>query len=226
MLASMVSLASDARAFAPPPSAVARPVFDGRAWASQQSDVDRDARLVTAARENSTEFRHLVLLYQSRVYGTALRISGSEADAADATQEAFIRAFRALDRFELGRPFAPWICTIAANVSRDQLRDPIRKIARVSLSVFGDRRSAPKTTDPDRGRDAKDLRDVLEVALLAIKPKLREALVLRYVSGMTMEEVAEALSIKESAAKMRIKRGLELLRGELGDDVAELFGDQ
>lgn len=197
-----------------------------QAWMAGQGDVERDARLVAAALENRADFRHLVNLYQTRVYGTALRISGSEADAADATQEAFLRAYRALDRFELGRPFGPWICTIAANVARDQLRDPIRRITKVSLSVFGDRRAAPAEEAPDRPLEAEDVREEMAAALLKVKPKLREALVLRYVSGMQVDEVATALGVKESAAKMRLKRGLEALRDILGDRAAALLEDR
>ena len=62
--------------------------------------------------------------YQRRVYGVALRIVRAHDVADDVAQEAFVRAWRSLDRFELGRPFGPWVCRIAANLAVNHVRSP------------------------------------------------------------------------------------------------------
>ena len=167
----------------------------------------RDSRLVTAALTDPDAYRHLVDLHQARVYATALRLLGNESDARDAAQEAFLRGYRALSRFRIGCRFGPWICTIAANVARDQLRDPVRRFLRFGLEHID--REGPERTSGGVERSEREAE--LERALQALKPKLREAIVLRYVAELSIEEVASALGIGESAAKMRIKRGLERL---------------
>jgi RNA polymerase sigma-70 factor (ECF subfamily) len=174
-----------------------------------------DRRLVEDALADPEQFRHLVTKYQGRVFAIALRLTGNEADARDISQEAFLRAFRALGRFELGRRFAPWVCTIAANAARDLTRDPIRR-----LLLFGLPQREREATERASDRIEQNERErLLQAHLLKLKPKLREAVVLRYVAEMSVEEVAEALGIGVSAAKMRISRGtaqLETLAAKSG----------
>lgn len=184
---------------------------DGTGEADVDADAARDARLVKAALKDPDAYRHLVGLYQARVYATALRMLGNESDVHDAAQEAFLRAYRALHRFQEGKRFGPWICAIVANVARDQLRDPVRRFLRVGLERPGGEAQGRPSDDVEKKEQAA----ILEDALLRIRPKLREALVLRYVADLSVEEVAEALGIGESAAKMRLKRGLEKLEAIL-----------
>lgn len=175
----------------------------------------RDARLVEAALADPNAYRHLVTLHQARVYATALRLLGSEADAHDVSQEAFLRAYKALARFQKGRRFGPWVCTITANAARDLLRDPVRRFLRFGLlqrETMSHERSGHRLLEDEEQRDA------LAAQLMKLKPKLREAVVLRFVSDMSVEEVAVALGIGESAAKMRIKRALEQLEALAAHD--------
>lgn len=189
------------------------------------AEAERDAQEVAAARADPMAFRHLVDRYQGRVYATCLRMLGNPSEAEDAAQEAFLRAYRALHRFEAGRRFGPWVCAIAANVARDQLRSPLRRLERMGLLFSRDRTPGSPAHEP-RAAPPMDLvevgedRDRLADALLGLKPRLREALVLRFVSDLSVEEVAEALGIGTSAAKMRLKRGLDQLRAALDDEGA------
>ncbi len=182
-----------------------------------EADLSRDARLVEAAERDPDDYRHLVQLYQPRVYATALRMLGEPSEAHDVAQEAFVKAYKALGRFEKGRPFGPWVCTIAANVARDHLRRPFRRLLQSGLSPAQARKVEPVHLDEDQ-MALDDVRDDLAQALLQLPVKLRQALVLRFVSDLSVEEVAQALDIKESAAKMRLKRGLERLRELLPED--------
>lgn len=169
----------------------------------------RDARLVAAALREPDRFRDLVVLHQDVVYATAYRLLGHEGDAHDVSQEAFLRAYRALGRFSEGRRFAPWVCTITANVARDLLRDPIRRW--IGFTGGSSERNAGRGIGPDERLVAQEQRDELGCALRQLKPALREVVVLRHVSGLNTQEVSQALGISESAVKMRLKRGLEAL---------------
>src|SRR5690606_38584902 len=182
--------------------------MDGSAADVVDTVATRDARLVEAALKDPNAYRHLVTLYQTRVYATALRLLGSDADAHDVSQDAFLRAYKALPRFQRGRRFGPWICAITANAARDLLRDPVRRFLRYGLL----QREETSSDRPAPGLlEDQEQSAALAQHLLKLKPKLREAVVLRYVSELSVEEVAVALGIGESAAKMRIKRGLEQL---------------
>lgn len=182
--------------------------MDGTGDTAIDAVATRDARLVEAALQDPDAYRHLVTLYQTRVYATALRLTGSDADANDVSQDAFLRAYKALSRFDRRRRFGPWICTITANAARDLLRDPVRRFLRYGL-MQGETASRERTSQ--RLLEDGEQSAALARHLMKLKPKLREAVVLRYVSEMSVEEVAAALDIGESAAKMRIKRALEQL---------------
>lgn len=179
----------------------------GEDEATPDADAARDGRLVAAALADSDDFRHLVSLYQGRVFATALRLTGNEADARDISQEAFLRAFRALRRFEPGRRFGPWVCTIAANAARDFLRDPIRRVLRFGLV----RKEGEAKEQASDGVEHDERAQALQAHLMRLSPKLREAIVLRYISELSIEETAAALGIGESATKMRLQRAMEQL---------------
>lgn len=174
-----------------------------------------DGALVREARRRPDAYRRLVEKYQTRVYATALRLLGDPSEARDVAQDAFLRAYQRLDGFDPARSFGPWVCAIAANLARDHLRSPFRRF--VTLGTQG---HAEVSTEGDPVVD--DPRSAaLQAALLKLPRKLREAVVLRYVAGLSVDEVAEALRISESAAKMRLKRGVERLRDLLGPDRLE-----
>lgn len=186
-------------------------VLDGPVPSAAAVDAARDARLVAAARRSPDDFRALVVLHEQRVYATALRILGDEAEARDVAQDAFLKAYRSLASFRAGKRFGPWVCAIAANAARDRLRSPLRRWFTSTEGAALDQHEAPPPTAVD-DREARAAR-----AILALAPKLREAIVLRYVSGLSVDEVAEALGIGESAAKMRLKRAVDELRAALHD---------
>ena len=168
-------------------------------------EASRDARLVDAAAQNADDFQHLIRLHQDRVYATALRLTHNESDAQDVAQEAFVKAYKNLRHFERGRRFSPWVCTIAANLAKDLLRKRKRRFAlRLSFSK--------NAKVQHHEQEHFEANDVLAAALMLLAPKVREAIVLRFVSDMSIGEIADALSIKESAVKMRLKRGLDALK--------------
>ncbi|WP_250645599.1 RNA polymerase sigma factor [Salidesulfovibrio onnuriiensis] len=158
-------------------------------------------------------FEALVLRYQKPLYNLALRATGNEDAAADLTQEAFTRAYAQLERFDRKKRFFPWLYTIAVNVVRDHLRKKGRE--RV-MGVEDPEGMAARAWSGDRDamQDHMELkRLVREMENLPLD--YREALVLRFRQDFSMKEIAQALGIGLSGAKMRVSRGLQMLRKRL-----------
>ena len=136
--------------------------------------------------------------------------------AEDLTQEAFTLAYQKLHTFRRSRRFFPWLYTIAVNRCRDHLR---RKGIRTKLfSNIPDDLTLP---DPDAGDCAKQADCVSDVnrvsdAMDRLPLAYSEPLLLYYREGLTIKEIAAALNLSVSAAKVRIHRGRDLLKGLLG----------
>ncbi|MGE5840144.1 MAG: RNA polymerase sigma factor [Deltaproteobacteria bacterium] len=150
----------------------------------------------------------LVNRYQKPIYNLMLRMTGSEQDAVDLTQETFVKAYEKLEKFDPSAPFFPWLYTMGLNLARDFLR-------RAKRSPFecyeSDNCFSDGTDEDERLADKIDVQDVWE-GLKTLPVDYREALLLRFHEGLSVSEVAHALGLSLSAAKMRIHRGLSKLR--------------
>jgi RNA polymerase sigma factor (sigma-70 family) len=147
------------------------------------------------------------------VYTTALRLSGSHAEADDLAQETFVRAYRALRRFDAERVRAlmvrPWLLAITLNLWRNRLRRAARRPREVGSAL-------PDPRDPGRGPEqaAQDSEEsAVLVGLLAALPEHhRVPVVLRHVVGLSYAEIASALDCPVGTAKANVARGLVALR--------------
>jgi RNA polymerase sigma-70 factor (ECF subfamily) len=142
------------------------------------------------------------------VYGTALRIVRAHDVADDVAQEAFVRAWRSLDRFELGRPFGPWVCRIAANLAVNHVRSP-----RAREEGLPEGHAETPSADPGPlgiVLDAEAKR-VLDAAVAGLSPEQRAVFVLRVVEEMTYAEIAGALGISPGTVMSRLFRARERL---------------
>lgn len=160
-------------------------------------------RILQGDEQASTE---LVRGYQEMVYRLAYLILGDADDAKDAAQEAFIRAFDALDRFDTSRPLRPWLLRIVANVARTQLQAKGRQMAAL-------RRLAQ--SDPDQF--VMPAPQISEAAFLweaarKLDEGSQEVLYLRYFLDLSLEETAQALEVPTGTVKSRQARALERLR--------------
>lgn len=158
----------------------------------------------------------IVERYQKPIFNLMYRMTGSHADALDLAQEAFMRAYERLDKFQKDKRFFPWLYTIAMNQAKNLLRNN----RRVSQSSYIDEWEGCSGLDYPQQQEEfmcsqLDSR-VLYDAILQLPIDYREAIVLRYREELSIEEIAEAFEISVSGAKMRIHRGLNKLRDILG----------
>jgi RNA polymerase sigma factor (sigma-70 family) len=177
---------------------VARALTEGELLArAQGGDADAYASLVRA--------------HQDVAFRTAMLITQNAADAEEAAQEGFVKAWRALGRFRAGAPLRPWLLTIVANEARNRRRSAGRRAA---LAL---RMAAP--ADADTSAEAVVLehesRGALLDALGRMRPDDRVVLGCRYLLELTEAETAAALGVPAGTVKSRTSRALARLRGEV-----------
>ena len=169
---------------------------------------DETFLIARARRGDPGAFEEIVRLYQRRVYGVALRIVRVHDVADDVTQEAFLRAWRSLERFELGRPFGPWVCRIAANLAVNHVRSPR---AREEGLPEGHSETMAREPGPLGALLDAEGAQVLEAAMGQLKAEQRAVLVLRAVEELSYAEIAETLGISPGTVMSRLFRARERL---------------
>jgi RNA polymerase sigma-70 factor (ECF subfamily) len=159
--------------------------------------------------EGDMSWDEIVRTHGDRVYKLAYRLSGSQHDAEDITQEVFIRVFKSLDRFEPGS-FSGWLHRITTNVFLDM----VRRRAKVRINPIGEETAQMPSGDPTPEQSLQDahLDPDLQAALDDLAPEFRAAVVLCDVEGLTYEEVGEVLGLKVGTVRSRIHRGRRNLR--------------
>jgi RNA polymerase sigma-70 factor (ECF subfamily) len=165
-------------------------------------------------RGDLSAFNALVECYQRQVYNLCLRLLASAEAAEDATQEAFIAAYRRIDSFR-GGSFRAWLLRIAANASYDELRRQRRRPA-ASLEAAMATGGAAEAPSPAAGPEDEALRlelgAHLQEGLATLPPDQRLAVILRDVQGLSYEEVAEVMRSSVGTVKSRIARGRTRMR--------------
>jgi RNA polymerase sigma-70 factor, ECF subfamily len=153
----------------------------------------------------------LINRYQQPIFNMIYRMTGSHADAADLAQDAFIKAYEQLYRFHQGKNFFPWLYTIALNQARNFLRKN-RNQKMVPVKEFEDHSGLDYAAQQEDRMCVELDSQRLQGALAKLPWEYREAVLLRYREELPMEDIAVALSISVSGAKMRVQRGLKKLR--------------
>jgi RNA polymerase sigma-70 factor (ECF subfamily) len=165
-----------------------------------------ERKWILAARRGDDEaFACLVEVYQRPVFNLCYRMLGDPAEAEDASQEAFMKAYRALKRYDPDRKFVNWLLSIASNHSIDRLRK--RRLKTTSLDDLLPGQMKP---DPNPGPESmlsmdegrQSVREMLET----LSEMDRAAIVMRYWYDMSYEEIAESLDLTVSAVKSRLHR--------------------
>ncbi|MCK5794790.1 MAG: sigma-70 family RNA polymerase sigma factor [Anaerolineales bacterium] len=173
---------------------------------------ETESQLIAEAKAGNKEaFSELVEKYQKPVFSVCYRMLGTPTAAEDAAQEAFIRAYQALDRYDPERSFATWILSIASNYSIDQLRK--KKVTILSMDSDKHAWLAPPDPGPSPEKVALDKeKNALVQAILAdLTETDRAAVVLQYWHDYSYEEIAETLDLSSSAVKSRLFRARKLM---------------
>jgi RNA polymerase sigma factor (sigma-70 family) len=171
-----------------------------------------ESALVERAREgDEIAYQSLVRLHQGIAFRTAYLITGSAAEAEDAAQAGFIKAWQALGRFRYGAPFRPWVLQIVANEARNRRRSSGRRDA-LALRAQHEVSSGDAAPSPEAATIAADERERLLAAVNRLREDDREILACRYFLELSEEETAAALAIRRGTVKSRTSRALARLR--------------
>ncbi len=171
---------------------------------------DEERALVAAAQSGDQQaFSGLVRLHQRRAYTVARAILTVHEDAEDALQDGFVRAFQALDRFDITQSFGAWLNRIVANAALDLTRR--RKVR--NTEELSDALQSP-FRDPAVGAE---LRERLAAALLKLPERARSVIVLHDVEGYTHVEIGEMLGIPGGTARSDLHHARQKLRELLKD---------
>jgi RNA polymerase sigma-70 factor, ECF subfamily len=181
---------------------------------------------VLDAREGDEDaITNLVEMYQDAVYNLCYRILGERMEAEDAAQEAFLRAFANLDRYDTERPFKTWLLTIASNHAIDRIRK--RRLAALSIDddEHGEWQIASDMPEPEQAVLQHERSALIQAMLNELSPEYRAAVTLRYWYDYSYSEIAEMLETTESAVKSRLFRARQQLAEKLtAEQVARLMG--
>ncbi|HSL24140.1 MAG TPA: RNA polymerase sigma factor [Vicinamibacterales bacterium] len=162
---------------------------------------------------DSAAFQPLVEKYHGPLFRIAARMLGHREDARDATQSAFLKAYRALDRYDPGQKFFTWIYRILVNECLNAIR------ARKGTVPLDAAESIAGPGSPADAAEASESRYRVRRALMDLSAEQREVIVLRHFGGLSYAEVAETLGIPEKTVKSRLfgarQRLFDLLSGEV-----------
>ena len=164
---------------------------------------DDSVLVARAVRGDSGAYEEIVQRYQQVAFRTAYVITGSAADAEDAAQEGFVKAYGALDRFRLDAPFRPWLLRIVANEARNRLRSAGRR-NRLELQLFEGFRPGDAAPSPEAVAVGLDERRRLLATVNALADDDRQVIACRFFLQLSVDETATALGIAEGTVKSRL----------------------
>ena len=152
--------------------------------------------------------------HQGIAFRTAYVLAGNAADAEEAAQDGFVKAYRALGRFRRGAPVRPWLLRIVSNEARNRRRSAARR-ERLSLRAAAEARPGDAVPSPEAALFARESQEQLLAAIERLSEDHRDAIVCRYVLDLSEDETAAALGVRRGTVKSRLSRALERLREEL-----------
>jgi RNA polymerase sigma-70 factor (ECF subfamily) len=173
-----------------------------------------DEELVEACQSGeASAFDVLVARWEDRIRGAAYRFLGSDEEARDVAQEAFLKAYQAIGTFKKEARFSSWLYQIATNLCRDRLR---RRKTRATVSLEALEESGPVMVETRPGAHERllerDLARAVRRAVSELPEEQREVVILKEYQDLTFLEIAQALGVPVSTVKTRLYRGLGQLR--------------
>ncbi len=167
-----------------------------------------DARIVELCLDrDQLAWTQVVARFKRRVFNIAYKFTGRHGDAEDLTQEVFLRIFRSLDKFNRGANFGTWLTSVARNHCIDHYRATKREREVLVSDLAHFETATAHSGNPQSLVEDRDRSGLVRRALDRLPAKLREAVVLRDLTELTYQEMAEQLGLPEGTVKSRINRG-------------------
>ena len=172
---------------------------------------------------DQTAYALLVRKYQNSVFNLCRKMVRNPEEARDLTQEAFVKTFATLDRFNPVYAFSSWLYKITANLCIDHIRKQRMKMLSIDEPVDGDEGSIARDLQdpgqrPDEVSERSEMRILIQDAIAQLPVHYREILILRHEQQLSYEEIAARLAIPLGTVKARIHRAREQLKGILRSD--------
>jgi RNA polymerase sigma-70 factor (ECF subfamily) len=186
------------------------------------SNEETDFELVKRVQKGEKgAFDLLVLKYEHKIVNLVMRYVRDPETALDISQEAFIKAYRALPRFRGDSAFYTWLYRIAVNTAKNHLASQRRRPMDVELDLqdpeqYGLHAKLKETDTPEAISLSQELQELLENAIHALPEDLRTAIILRELDGMSYEEIAETMDCPVGTVRSRIFRARDAIGKKIG----------
>jgi RNA polymerase sigma-70 factor, ECF subfamily len=176
---------------------------------------------------NHEDFDILIERYSKKLYHIAFGMLSNQQDAEEVVQDAFVRAFKALDRFRGDASFSTWIHRIVSNLAKNKYHWNRRRGAKLNISLYQPKRGHDDTAEeheiliPDSSMNPGVMLESVEMEqgvmgeFNQLPDKLKQAMLLRHVSEFSYEKIAQVLKCKVGTVKSRIARGREIMRSKI-----------
>ena len=181
--------------------------------------LDETELIQRTKRGDTVAYEALVQAYQGIAFRTAYVITHSAADAEEAAQDGFVKAFRAIGRFRIGEPFRPWLLRIVANEARNRRRSAGRR-AHLALRAAEEQGSGGAVPSPEDSVLSGERSAELLAAVNELADEHRAVIAYRYFLDLSEEETAAAMGVRRGTVKSRLARALARLREQMGADDA------
>src|ERR1044072_2764571 len=190
---------------------------------AQMSERERETGIIIACKQGDrAAFHALFETYKDKVYSIAYHYSGEEAMARDVTQQVFLKLFTNINQFREDSEFTTWLYRIVANTCTDEHRKR-RRFVPFSPEIEVSKMSAKGSQERDYHR--KQVADSVKGAISELSPKLRLPILLKYVEGLSYDEIAEALGCSIGTVSSRLNRGHKMLAQKLGHLRSEIVNE-
>ena len=181
---------------------------------------DEELALAVKAGDHAA-FNVLVQRCEGRAFAVAYRMTSNREDARDVAQDALIKAYRKIDKWEPTSGFLPWVLRITANQAIDFLRRrkrrPISSLEDESVARWAEAHASPGAADTATSVRNREIDERVQIALECLSPMQRSVFVMRHYEGFSLAEIADALGCTSGSVKVHLFRALRKLRKELDD---------